>query len=246
MLDDVEDRARHTGRKVGIVTRQAGEPTPPIRILLAEDHQTVREGLRLLIDRQADMGVVAEASTGGNALERCRELQPDVAIIDLVMPEMNGLDAVRAICQQAPAVAVVALTRYDDQAFVDELLSAGARGYVLKQSRSVELLNAIRAAARGQRYIDTALADRRPSRKPYLGMPIISQREETILRLLASGHRNKDIATSLGISIKTVEAHRYNGMFKLGLRDRRDVMRYAILRGWLEGPNTAANVQARS
>ena len=95
-------------------------------------------------------------------------------------------------------MAIVALTRYDDSAFVDELLSAGARGYVLKQSRSVELLNAIRAAARGQRYIDTALAGRRLSRKPHLGMPIISQREETILRLLASGHRNKDIATSLG------------------------------------------------
>ena len=228
-----------------MVTRQTGEPTPPIRILLAEDHQTVREGLRLLIDRQVDMGVIAESSTGRNALERCRELQPDVAIVDLVMPEMNGLDAVKAICQEAPAVAIVALTRYDDPAFVDELLSAGARGYVLKQSRSVELLNAIRAAARGQRYIDTALAGRRLSRKPHLGMPIMSQREEMILRLLASGHRNKDIATSLGISIKTVEAHRYNAMFKLGLRDRRDVMRYAMLRGWFEGPNTAGNAQAR-
>jgi len=227
-----------------MVTRQAsGAGAPPIRILLAEDHQTVREALRLLIERQIDMVVVAEESTGGSAVERSRELQPDVAIVDLSMPEMNGLDAVKAICQQAPAVAVVAFTRYDDPAFVDELLSAGARGYVLKQSRSVELLNAIRAAARGQAYIDTALAARRPTRKRD-GGPIISPREETILRLLAAGHRNRDVATSLGISIKTVEAHRYNAMFKLGLRDRRDVMRYAMLRGWLEGATTAGPAQA--
>ena len=182
-----------------MVTRQAGGPrAPPIRILLAEDHQTVREALRLLIERQADMVVVAEESTGGSAVERSRDLQPDVAIVDLAMPEMNGLDAVKAICQQAPAVAVVAFTRYDDPAFVDELLSAGARGYVLKQSRSVELLNAIRAAARGQGYIDTALAARRPTNASDMARRIISPREETILRLLASGHRNRDVATCSG------------------------------------------------
>jgi len=227
-----------------MVTRQTGDPgAPPIRILLAEDHETVREGLRLLIERQVGMVVVAEVSSGRSAVERSRDLQPDVAIVDLALPEMNGLDAVKAICQQAPAVAIVALTRYDDQAFVDELLSAGACGYVLKQSRSVELLNAIRAAARGQRYVDTALTGHRTSRKQRLGLPIISQREETILRLLAAGHRNKDVATSLGISIKTVEAHRYNAMFKLGLRGRRDVIRYAVLRGWLAGATTETHAK---
>ena len=131
-----------------------------IRVLLADDHETVRQGLRLLHRPRADMEVVAEAGDGRVAVERGRQLKPDVAVVDLSMPEMNGLAATKAIREAAPATAVVALTRHDDDAYVQELLSAGALGYVLKQSPSAELLDAIRAAAPGERYLDRRLVAR--------------------------------------------------------------------------------------
>ena len=212
-----------------------------IRVLLAEDHETVRHGLKLLINRQADMEVVGEAGDGRDAVERAGTLKPNVAVVDVSMPQMNGLAATRAIRESAPATAVVALTRYGDDAYVQELLNAGALGYVLKQSPSGELVDAVRAAAAGRRYLDRSLAARvaggmlNPRGRRAASAPI-TERETEVLRLMALGHSNKDIAAALDLSVKTVEVHKANGMRKLGLAGRTDVVRYALLQGWLRDP----------
>jgi two-component system response regulator NreC len=216
-----------------------------IRVLLAEDHDTVRQGLKLLIDAQPDMTVVADVSNGRVALERARTLvpSPQVAVLDVSMPELNGLLATRAMIEVLPEVAIVALTRYSDDAYVQAMLSAGAKGYVLKQSDPSELLHGIRAAAAGQTYLDSALTARvadafvarhgraEPSRPPH-----ITDRESEVLRLIAVGHSNKEIAGQLDISVKTVEVHKANAMRKLNLRGRIDIVRYAVLQGWLQDP----------
>jgi len=209
-----------------------------IRVLLAEDHATVREGIRLLVDQQDDMQVVAEAADGRQALDRAAALQPDVLVLDLNMPGMSGVSAARALKGRTPGIAVVALTRYDDSAYVQELLEAGASGYVLKQSASSELLKAIRTAAAGGRYLDRGLARPEDPHDPRrrATTPRITERETEVLRLVAAGHSNKDIATALNISVKTVEVHKANAMRKLGLHGRTDVVRYAVLNGWLRDP----------
>src|SRR5688572_13021031 len=164
-----------------------------IRVLLAEDHETVRHGLKLLINRQTDMEVVGEAGGGRAAVERAGVLKPNVAVLDVSMPEMNGLAATKAICQATPSTAVVALTRYGDDAYVQELLNAGALGYVLKQSPSAELLDAVRSAASGRRYLDRSLAARVASTMLRSGRrvpPAITDREAEVLRLMALGHSN--------------------------------------------------------
>src|SRR5262245_61542606 len=215
----------------------------PIRVLLVEDHETVREGLRLLLDSQSDMEVVAEASDGRAAVEFNERLRPQVIVMDLSMPQMNGLQATQAIKRSHPETAIVALTRHDDAAFVDELKKAGASAYVLKQSASRELLDAVRVAAIGGTYLDTQLRARdtravsddpggRAGRRP----PSVSEREKQVLRMMAVGHSNKEVAEVLGITIKTVEVHKANAMRKLKLRGRIDVVRFAILHGWLQEP----------
>jgi two-component system response regulator NreC len=213
----------------------------PIRVLLVEDHETVREGLRLLLDSQRDMQVVAEASNGRAAVEYSERLRPQVVVMDLSMPEMNGLAATHAIKKGCPETAVVALTRHDDAAFVEELRKAGASGYVLKQSPSAELLDAVRVAAIGGSYMDAQLRTREAqSTHDHLNRgrrsPTVSEREKQVLRMMAVGHSNKEIAEALGITIKTVEVHKANAMRKLRLRGRIDVVRYAILHGWLQEP----------
>lgn len=208
-----------------------------IRVLLAEDHETVRQALKLLIDGQPDMEVVGEAGDGTAAVEQAGALQPDVAVLDVSMPRMNGLAATRELAQQAPQTAVVALTRYGDQAYVKALLAAGARGYILKQSAARELLEAIRVAALGQQYLDPTLAERSgPVYTSRLGEsphPRITDRETEVLRQMARGFSNKEIATALDVSVKTVEVHKANAMRKLGLQGRTDVVKYALLQGWL-------------
>ena len=211
----------------------------PIRVLLVEDHETVRQGLRLLLESQSDIEVVAEAANGRVALQHTQQYQPHVVVIDLSMPEMNGLEATQAIKQKRPDTAIVALTRHDDAAFVDELTKAGASGYVLKQSPSRELLEAVRVAARGGYYLDTALqtrSDRDEGSSRQHHSPSVSDREKQVLRMMAVGHSNKEIAEALGITIKTVEVHKANAMRKLRLRGRIDVVRFAILHGWLKEP----------
>ena len=212
-----------------------------IRVVLAEDHESVRQGLRLLLETKNDIEIVADAANGRVALDRVKALKPDVAVLDLAMPEMNGLAATRAIKQAVPQVNVVALTRHADDAYVQELLSAGASGYVLKQSPIEELLKAIRTAASGERYLDSTLVAR--NAKVYLSRyssepsrPPITDREASVLRLMAIGHSNKEIANALDIAVKTVEVHKANAMRKLNLRGRIDVVRYAVLNGWLQEP----------
>jgi len=209
-----------------------------ISVLLAEDHETVREGLRLLLNAQPDMTVVAEAADGADAVTRACQLKPNVVVLDLTMPGTNGLVAARRLRTEAPSSAVVALTRHDDRAYLYELLEAGASGYVLKQSPSSELLAAIRAAGSGQRYIDPAFRridpEHDPRRRPTT--PVVTDREKEVLRRMAVGQSNKEIAAELEIAVKTVEVHKANAMRKLSLRGRTDVVRYAVLNGWLQDP----------
>jgi two-component system response regulator NreC len=211
-----------------------------LRILLADDHVTVRHGLKLLIDGQPDMKVVSEASDGQTALQRALELKPDVVVMDISMPGMNGLVATRQLKQLQPDAAIITLTRHGDDAYLHELLRAGVSGYVLKQSAPAELIQAIRAAAAGGQYLDSSLTSRvtagflaREGRPLGKAGVTVSQRESDVLRLIASGYSNKEIAAQLNLSVKTIEAHKANAMRKLGLTGRIDIVKYAVLQGWL-------------
>lgn len=211
-----------------------------LRIVVADDHAIVRQGLKLLIDKQPDMTVVGEAADGNRVLERARALKPDIVVMDISMPGMNGLLATRALKQLQPDVAIIVLTRHDEDTHFEELLRAGASGYVLKQSPPPELLQAIRAVAAGGIYLDPAMSDKVAdgllgSRTDHPQQPpaVISERESQVLRLVAVGHSNKEIADRLSISVKTVELHKANAMRKLGLAGRVDVIRYGVLQGWL-------------
>jgi DNA-binding NarL/FixJ family response regulator len=214
------------------------EHKPKIRVLLADDHVTVRHGLKLIIDGQADMAVVAEVSDGAAAIEQAAALKPDVVVMDISMPGMTGLVATRKLKALQPQVAIVTLTRHTDDAYLQELLRAGAAGYVLKQSAPSELLQAIRAVAAGGQYLDSTLTARVTAK--YLAAEkktkvesAVSDRESEVLRLIASGYSNKEIAATLALSVKTIEAHKANAMRKLGLNGRIDIVKYAVLQGWL-------------
>jgi two-component system response regulator NreC len=214
--------------------------TVPLRVLLADDHVTVRHGLKLLIDAQSDMKVVSEASDGDTAVRNAVALKPDVVVMDISMPGTNGLAATRTLKKQQPGIAVITLTRHSDDAYLQELLRAGVSGYVLKQSAPNELLQAIRAAAAGGQYLDSTLTARvtagflaREGRTVDKPAATLSQREAETLRLIASGYSNKEIAGRLTLSVKTVEAHKANAMRKLGLNGRIDIVKYALLQGWL-------------
>jgi DNA-binding NarL/FixJ family response regulator len=209
-----------------------------IRVMLAEDHETVREGLKLLIDTQPDMRVVSTVENGRAAVESAAVLSPNVVVMDVAMPEMNGLVATKELKRTHPTISIVVLSRYDEDAYIQELLGAGASGYVLKRSPSSELLSAIRAVTTGQTYLDRGIGARMagamrkgPPKVPT--SPVVSERENQVLRLMAHGHSNKEIAATLGISVKTVEVHKANAMRKLGFRGRTDVVQYALLQGWL-------------
>jgi DNA-binding NarL/FixJ family response regulator len=211
-----------------------------LRILVADDHAVVRQGLKLLINSQPDMTVVGEAADGAAVMEQASAVEPDIVVMDLSMPGMNGLVATRALKKARPSVEVVALTRHDDETFLQEVLRAGASGYVLKQSNPVEFLQAIRAVAAGGVYLDPAMtsrvADGLLTRASVARDPTpspISERETDVLRLIAVGHSNKEVAAQLKISVKTVEVHKANAMRKLGLAGRVDLIRYGVLQGWL-------------
>ena len=209
-----------------------------IRILLVEDHETVRQGLKLLIDREPDLKVVADAGDGAEAIARGRFDDVDVVVMDLSMPGMSGLVATRRLKAIRQELAIVSLTRHADKTFLQELLRAGASAYVLKQSPHAELLRAIRAAAKGQQYIDPALTHHLAA--PFLthdrkrgGLAPVTERESQVLRLVAQGHSNKELAAQLEVSVKTIEVHKANAMQKLGLRGRIELLRYAFQQGWL-------------
>jgi len=205
-----------------------------LRLLLAEDHETVRDALRLLLETKGNIDIVADVADGTAAVEAACALEPDVAVLDIAMPGMNGLSATRAIKRQSPNVAVVALTRHSEPVYVQELFAAGASGYVLKQSSFDVLMNAIAAAGAGDRFIDPAITVHESSRGASLaGRSTVSDREMAVLRLAATGKSNKDIAQALNIAVKTVEVHKANAMRKLQLPDREHLIQFAVMSGWM-------------
>jgi DNA-binding NarL/FixJ family response regulator len=211
-----------------------------LRILLAEDHKVMREGLRTVVDRQANMEVVGEADDGVAAIALAQELRPDVVVMDVSMPTLNGLKATETLKALLPDAKVLILTRHTDSSYVHQLLRSGASGYVLKQSASDELVLAIRRVAAGHTYLDPAITDqvvgsinseRNTARSP---QKHLSSREEEVLKFVAFGFLTKEIAHRLEISIKTVETHKANAMNKMGMTNRIDIVRYALLQGWLQ------------
>jgi DNA-binding NarL/FixJ family response regulator len=181
------------------------------------------------------------AGDGGAAVRQALDVKPDVVVMDISMPGMNGLVATRTLKKAQPDAAIVTLTRHGDEAYLQELLRAGAAAYVLKQSAPAELLQAIRAAAAGRQYIDSTLTPRVTAgflrserRRPGRSGVSITDREAAVLRDIAAGYSNKEIAGRLALSVKTVEAHKANAMRKLGLNGRIDIVKYAVLQGWLD------------
>ena len=212
-----------------------------LRIVLADDHETVREGIKLLVNSQTDMEVVGEAGNGEIAVEKVLELAPDVIVMDITMPELNGLKATKKIKRVSPKTKILTLTRHTDDGYLQQLIQAGANGYVLKQSAPSELINAIRAVCAGNSYLDQTItgkvmggfANRKVKLRGENGAEM-TERETDVLRLIAWGYSNKEIATRLDLSVKTIEAHKANAMRKMDMQSRIDIVRYAILRGWLQ------------
>ncbi|MFF7489313.1 response regulator [Streptomyces luteogriseus] len=219
----------------------APAPSRPIRILLADDHALVRRGVRLILDQQPDLEVVAEAGDGAEAIELARTSEVDLAVLDIAMPRLTGLQAARELAALKPGLRILMLTMHDNEQYFFQALKAGASGYVLKSVADRDLVAACRAAMRDEpflypgavtalirNYLDRARhGDETPDQ-------ILTPREEEVLKLVAEGHSSKEIADLLFISIKTVQRHRANLLQKLGLRDRLDLTRYAIRAGLIE------------
>ncbi|WP_159770857.1 response regulator [Streptomyces sp. HM190] len=213
----------------------------PTRILLADDHHLVRRGVRLILDSEPDLTVVDEAGDGAEAVDAARTHHPDLAILDIAMPRMTGLQAARELSRTQPELRILMLTMYDNEQFFFEALAAGASGYVLKSVADRDLVEACRATMRGEpflypgavnalirNYLDRVRDGQSPPARA------ITDREEEILKLVAEGHTSQEIADILVISVKTVERHRANLLQKLGLRDRLELTRYAIRVGLVE------------
>ena len=217
-------------------------PRSVIRVLIADDHAILRSGLKLLVNAQADMSVVGEAADGQQAIDTARETKPDVALVDLAMPRVSGVDALRKILQDGAKTRVVVLTMHDDPAYLRSVLAAGASGYVLKRSVDGDLLSAIRSVHNGGMFIDPSLAHilvedvvagKKDASSRMKAARLLSDRELEVLRLVAGGFSNKQIAARIFVSIKTVETYRARLMSKLGLRNRSDLVRYAMHMGLL-------------
>lgn len=211
-----------------------------LKILLAEDHRILREGLKRLIDEQPNMEVVGEADDGVAAWQLASELRPDIVLMDVSMPRMNGAEATSTIRELCPEVKVIALTAHRATAYLNQMLKAGALGYVLKHTAFNELVDAIVTVAKGGRYIDRASQDLMlnspPENVTWKGDPHgkpLSEREVQVMSLVANGFTNKEIANKLAISVKTVESHKANSMQKLDLRSRAEIVDYARFRGWI-------------
>ncbi|HEX2198495.1 MAG TPA: response regulator transcription factor [Burkholderiales bacterium] len=206
-----------------------------IRIIIADDHGVVAEGLKHVVEAQPDMQVVSLAVDGRDAVRQARDLQPDVVLMDLSMPELNGADATRAILERDPKCRVIVLSMYSEREYVRRALKAGAAGYVVKRSAAKEVVDAIRAVHAGQRYLSARVAD--VVLDDYTGdgaddlLSKLSQREREVLQLLAEGHTGAQIAERLSLSQKTVETYRARLVEKLGIRDVAGLVRFAIQRG---------------
>ncbi|SME89667.1 response regulator transcription factor [Streptomyces sp. Amel2xC10] len=216
-------------------------PPRPIRILLADDHALVRLGVRLILDREPDLEVVAEAGDGAEAVEAARHADVDLAILDIAMPRLTGLQATRELAALKPGLRILMLTMHDNEQYLFQALKSGACGYVLKSVADRDLVAACRAAMRDEPFLYpgavTALIrnylDRVRHGEEDAGQ-LLTPREEEVLKLVAEGHSSKEIAEILFISVKTVHRHRANLLHKLGLRDRLELTRYAIRAGLIE------------
>jgi DNA-binding NarL/FixJ family response regulator len=208
------------------------------RVLIADDHGIVRSGLRMLIERQPDMKVVGEAGDGIEARELALRERPDVAVLDVSMPRMTGVQAAREIRAQAETVRVLLLSMHDDERYFLDGLEAGAAGYVLKRAADTDLIEAIRTVAGGRTFLSTASQEALMREWLATGTAeppdTLTPRELEIVKLIAEAHTNKQIAEALGLAEKTVESHRANVLAKLGMRDRVELVRYAIKRGLVE------------
>lgn len=212
-----------------------------IRVALADDHPVVLAGVKALLQEAPEISLVGEATSGKAALGMIRETVPDVAVIDISMPDLNGIDLARQLGASCPDVKILALTVHEDRAYIQPLLEAGARGYLLKRSAAEDLVRAIRAVASGGVYLDPAVAERAlpgsrqgaaPSAKAN-GQDVLSQRETEVLRLMAQGYSNKEIGAQLNVSVKTIETYKARAAEKLDLRTRADIVRFGAAQGWL-------------
>lgn len=212
----------------------------PIKVMLADDHPVVLAGMKALLDGIEDIAVVGEATTGLGVLRVLREAVPDIAVLDISLPEINGLKLAEMAAADFPEVKILALTVHEDRAYVQPMLRAGAKGYLLKRSAADELVRAIRAIADGGVYLDPAIAEKVIPSAPVdsasggsqLGE--LSQRETEVLQLIAHGLSNKEIGGRLDISVKTVETHKARALEKLGIRTRADIVRYGVAHHWLD------------
>jgi len=212
-----------------------------LRILLADDHQMLRDGLRLLIDAQPNMRVVGEAANGCEALLKARELSPDLVVMDLSMPQMNGLEATQQLRAELPQIRILALTAHEDESYLAQLCKAGAVGYVLKRSAGEELLQAINTVADGGLHFERTLAGKAlarhvagPTASPNAGPEVLSDREREVLLRVAWGFSNKEIASELRLSVKTIETYKVRISEKLSLRSRAEMVQFALRQGLLD------------
>jgi DNA-binding NarL/FixJ family response regulator len=221
------------------------DPNTKITVLLADDHTVIREGLRMLLDTSGDIRVVAEADNGLDAIRVATDLRPDVVVLDLAMPQVNGVEATKQILKSVPETKVLILSTYGMEDCVDKAVQEGAVGYLIKQTASQELIKAIREARKGNHYFSPAISKRFQNleRESFLRngqqrkeTPRLTTRETEVLRLIAAGHANKQIADSLNISIKTVEKHRQQMMAKLNIHEVATLTRYAISKGLVADP----------
>src|SRR5436305_7628841 len=208
-----------------------------IRILLADDHAVVRQGFRLILSSQEDMEIVGEAGDGRQAVEQAEKLKPDLVVMDVAMPGLNGIEATRRLAEIAPHTRVLALSMHKDAVYVREILRAGAKGYLLKDSIDRDFLDAVRAVAKGEAYLSTAIADsvltdyRRHVTDP---LDLLTNREREVLQMIAEGKTNKDIAATLNLSVYTVDAHRGRIMEKLNLHSTGELVRFAMRAGLVD------------
>jgi DNA-binding NarL/FixJ family response regulator len=214
-----------------------------IRLVVADDHPLILAGLKTLVQADPTMQIIGEAKDGQSALQLAAELKPDVIVLDLSLPGMHGIRVAQTLLVQCPSCHILILSIHEDRAYLSRLLEMGVSGYVLKRSASEELIRAIRAVATGGIYLDPAIAamaiGRRPHRK--IGQNDrssveLSSREREVLQLAAAGYSNKEISSRLQVSVKTIETYKARAIDKLGLETRAQLVRYAIVKGWLDGP----------
>ena len=212
-----------------------------LSVFLADDHAVIREGLKVLINAESDMEVVGEADNGRSAWLEVKNLRPDVVVMDISMPELNGAKATERLRADCPETRVLALTVHSDQGYLQQMLKAGASGYVLKRAATHELIQAIRKVAAGDNYLDRTLAGKvvnsyvqKQSIQPGRVGCALSDREQDVLRRIALGYTNKEIGVQLNISVRTVETYKVRLMEKLDFHSRAEVVRYALLQGWLQ------------